>query len=538
MSEIMMNNVSSKRGRKERRAVGAIIGGVILAAIMVTTVLVYFLTILNNEKAKTAYELDAAQTNQDQAAEKMLVVRATELSSTNIAIRIDNEGSQSLVLSKLLLYCISAGCPSPPSPEPSIESPALTLNGGESNSRLIGPVQNGLTYRIDVISERGNIVSAKECKVNFGAGICENDPGDGGEEEVPPCLTCAVNEGIVQGTGSLQLDFRAFGSIYPQLGARDGIDQRGWSVKTASSYGNVTGYPAFEIPYQAHVFFVERVRNLDPSGEDISLTRKTALITNQGTIPPGQQSIIYLCSINPAGSDGVDAYNEATTSKLIPNTPIFADKFVGWEEIVFCTENPGSDYIRGNDSCGSSAASTGYCPAHTNEQLNGIIMVARGAFTSTLSQYGQTIPYQSAQPGFTAFTNFYWCLYDTPLGVACPAPMTASAAGPLIYTESSTSMSGGVTIYAHYRGTSDSLPTPPATITWIEPNGNTTILANNQILDALNNIPITLPQTYSDGSPLDCDGNASEDFIIKVNDSYSADGTRNVYYMTFRMTCP
>ena len=48
-----MNRVTSRSGRKDRRAVGAIIGGVILAAIMVTTVLVYFLTILNNEKAKT-----------------------------------------------------------------------------------------------------------------------------------------------------------------------------------------------------------------------------------------------------------------------------------------------------------------------------------------------------------------------------------------------------------------------------------------------------------------------------------------------------
>jgi hypothetical protein len=531
MSEIIMNRLTNSSGRKERRAVGAIIGGVILAAIMVTTVLVYFLTILNNEKAKTGYELDAAQANQEQAAEKMIVVRATELSGTNISIRIDNEGSQSLILSKLLVYCISAGCPSP---EPSVESPGLTLNGGESDSRLV-PVQNGLTYRIDVISERGNIVSAKECKVNFGTGICENDPGDEGEE--PPCVTCAVNEGIVQGTGSLQLDFRAFGSIYPQLGARDDIDQRGWTVKTASSYGSVTGYPAFEIPYQAHVFFVERVRNLDPSGEDISLTRKTALITNQGTVPSGQQSVVYLCSLNPVASDGVDAYNEGASSKLIPNTPIEADKFEGWEEIVFCTENPGTDYARGNDSCGSSAASSGYCPSHTNEQLNGIIMVARGAFTSTLSQYGQTIPYQSAQPGSTPFTTFYWCLYDNPTGVACPAPMTDSTAGQLIYSTDSGSMTGGLTIYAHYRGTNDLLPNPGATITWIEPNGNTIVLANNQTPNGQNNIPILLPQTYSDGGELDCDGKASEDFIIKVNDSYGADGTRNVYYMTFRMTC-
>ena len=535
----MEKTLVRKRNSGERRGVGAIIGGVILAAIMVTTVLVYFLTILNNDKAKTGYELEASQLNQEKAAEKMIIARNTDLTADNkIAIRVDNEGSLPLIMSRLLLYCISATCPTP---APTEELPALTLNGGKSDSREVGPVVNGLTYRIDIISERGNIVSAKECKVNIvgaGPGICENDAGDPGDPE-PPCLTCAVNEGIVQGTGSLQLDFRAFGSIYPQLGARDGIDQRGWSVKTASSYGSVTGYPAFEIPYQAHVFFVERVRNLDPSGEDISLTRKTALITNQGTVPSGQQSVVYLCSLNPAGTDGVDAYNEVTASKLIPNTPITADKFTGWEEIAFCTENPGSDYNRGNDSCGSSAASSGYCPAHTNEQLNGIIMVARGAFTATLSQYGQTIPYQSAQPGSTPFTTFYWCLYDNPTNVACPDPMAPSATAALIYTASSTDMSDGtpVAVYVHYRDNS-ALPTPPATITWIEPDGNTIVLASNQPLNGQNNIPVILPEEYSNGDQFDCGGNASEDFMIKVNDSYSADGTRNVYYMTFRMTCP
>jgi hypothetical protein len=94
----------------------------------------------------------------------------------------------------------------------------------------------------------------------------------------------------------------------------------------------------------------------------------------------------------------------------------------------------------------------------------------------------------------------------------------------------------GLTIHAH--SGSSTLPNPPATITWIYPDGKSVILAEDVNLNAFSNIPITLPKTNSDGSDIDCEpGQSSESYIIKVNDSYSSSGTRNVYYMTFQMNC-
>ncbi len=635
----MKNNPTNTISGRQRRGVGAIIGGVILAAILVTTVLVYFITILNNEKTRTSYEILASQVEEQKSAEKLTAARDTDLinSGGNLYIntRMSNNGSLPLIVSRAVMYCVSAsGCPTPN--DPTDDSTSVTLNPGEPSSRNVGPVSNTLTYRVDFITERGNIVATRECTVDSTLEICSNDNTSGvpdfsvtaeppsqaiqvgatgtisvlvgsvngfsspvtlsfsvspstgmtlptlspgtvtppdtstmtiatDEDDTPgtyiitvtgtsgstthsdvvsvtllepPDITGAVNEGIVQGTGSLQLDFRAFGAIIPQLGDRDGVPQKGWEVVTASKYGAATGYPAFEIPYHSHVFFVERMRNLDPSGEDITLTRKTALITNQGTIPAGQQSVVYICKENPSASDGVEAYNEQSAFKIIPNTPIDADPTVGWVDVYFCSENPGTDYIVGNGSCGPSAASGGYCPEHTNSQLNGIIMVARGSFTPSLSQYGQTIPYQSSQPGLTDHTTFFWCLYESDSNSPCPAPASTSADPLLAYTADRASMQAGVDIFAHYRDTSSSLPNPGATITWIYPDGTGAVLADNQGL-VNQNIPISLPTTNSDGiTPIDCAPGQTEAFyVLKINDNFSTEGTRNVYYMTFRMSC-
>ena len=488
--------------------VAGVIGGVIFMAILLSTVLVFFVIIMQNDKAKATYEAESQQATQDKSAEKLIVVKDDTLTgcpaNCQMTVHTTNQASDPIVISKVLLYCTdNSGCPAIPGGDPNDpvnQGAPATLNTNSMDTRTVGALGDNLHYRVDVITERGNIVSTLECIVDVAAQLCIDTVGSSGPDfyltaspsaffmtpgssaestitvisvngfgeqvtlsvspttidgltadippgpvtpppsgSVPSTLTIdtsttttlrtyvlsvtgtdgtlirstqvsisvvdvdvqgAVNEGIVQGTGSLQLDFRAFGAIFPQLGDRDGVGQKGWNVVTASRYGAATGYPAFEIPYQAHVFFVERMRNLDPGGEDITLTRKTALITNQGSVPSGQQSIVYICKENPTASDGVEPYNEQTAFKFIDNTPLTAAPTVGWVEVYFCQENPGADYNRGNDSCGGNpSASNGYCPEHTNEQLNGIIMVARGTFTPSLSQYGQTIPYQSSQPG-------------------------------------------------------------------------------------------------------------------------------------------
>lgn len=520
---------------QKRRAVGAIIGGVILAAIMVTTVLVYFMTILSNEKAKTSYELEAAQTNQEQAAEKALMVRATQLSGNNIAIRIDNEGSLPLIMSRLLLYCISATCPSP---EPDIESPAVTLNGGQSHSRQVGPVIDGRTYRIDVITERGNIVSAKECKVNIGTGVCENDPG--GEEEDPECVLCAVNEGIIQGTGSLQLDFKAFGAIYPQLASRAGVDQRGWDTKVSSGYGSATGYPGFELQTvsqgNTQAILVEKARNLDPSGEDLTLNRNTGLLTSndqvQGTPPPSN----YICKEDKLAKT-VLPYNEGANSKTLISTAIDADLTEGWEELFFCSTSPGTN-------------SPTWSPTNKFSNLNGIFMIARGTFEDIWAPYAQTVPYQAISLG-RGNSNpegglLSACLRSSDIATSCLAPTIMDNAASLRYTATQAQMQSGVTVYLHLNTGASLLPN--YNVSWLYPYGNFTRLvadAPNFSNPGTRNIEVNLPTTEYDGTtPISCSGGAgtSEYYTLIFTDEFdtsggASNGKRYTYYMTFRMDC-
>src|SRR6185295_7397877 len=91
-----------KRTRSQR-GVGSIIGGVILAAILFTSVLVFFITMLKSEQAKTSYEILAAQANQDKASERFSVVREHDLVLSGgiyIVVHINNDGSLPLVASK------------------------------------------------------------------------------------------------------------------------------------------------------------------------------------------------------------------------------------------------------------------------------------------------------------------------------------------------------------------------------------------------------------------------------------------------------
>ncbi|MGI0026014.1 MAG: hypothetical protein ACREA4_12840, partial [Nitrososphaera sp.] len=165
----MKNNPITTRSGRQRRGVGAIIGGVILVAILLTTVLVYFITILNNEKARTSYEFLALQAEQDKSAEKLTASRDTDLVDSGgtlyIHTRTSNNGSLPLIVSRAVMYCISAsGCPTPN--DPVDDGTSVTLNPGEPSSRNVGPISNGLTYRVDLITERGNIVTTRECTVD------------------------------------------------------------------------------------------------------------------------------------------------------------------------------------------------------------------------------------------------------------------------------------------------------------------------------------------------------------------------------------
>jgi hypothetical protein len=235
-------------------------------AIILTSVLVFFVTINKNDKARLGYEILAQEESRDKKTEEYSVARFIE--NGNLMLNVTNTGPIPMVISHWVLYCVSCPVGAPVSTSAPLSS---TLNPGEVGANIaVGAVSSAETYVVQVISERGNIVSTEECAVQSAA----------------PDLQCAgiddadaALEGILQGTGPLQLDLKAFGAIFPKLGARAGVDQTGWDARVASSYGSVTGYPGVHVPYNLDTIYTQRIRNVDGSGEALTLSRDT-LVTN------------------------------------------------------------------------------------------------------------------------------------------------------------------------------------------------------------------------------------------------------------------
>jgi hypothetical protein len=651
-----LNNLpANKRNRRQRRGVGAIIGGVILAAILLTTVLVYFITILNNEKTRTSYEFLALDAYQNKAAEDLTAFRDTGLTESGgsfyIHTRMSNNGSMPVIMSKAVMYCVSAsGCPIPN--DPIVESNPVTLNAGEPHEMDVGPVSNTLTYRVDIITDRGNIINTVECTVDTAAKICANDNTSGvptftisasplaqavtagdtarinitagsvngfsspvniefvvspstgmatpalsplsvipvgtsqmtintSEDDIPGTyvititgrsnstertvsasvtilepfdedeLTGRITEGIIQGTGSAQLDFRAFGSIYPTLGSRAGVNQQGWLVYSASPYGNVTGYPAFEVMLSPitgggkpdfPIVYVEKMRNLDLFNETLTLSRSTSLLTNIGKEPSGQPDIVFICDVNkqfslngaPTGGSFV-GYDEDSANVVLPWIPLDAGPKVGWEEVYFCSKDPGS-------------GTPNYAPRDTFNTFHPLFVVLRGTFDPSHSDYGQTIPYQSSLQGGKFMNEFEACLRSDDIVADCPGPNTScdssgttcdadAVTQQLIYSASLSQMTGaGVNIWVHL-----DLVTSPVTVSWIYPDGRNEILTmtNNQLakdvtLNVNKNVPfeIELPKDVTCNTTIH-----EQSYIIKISDEYDSEGRRNVYYITWKVTC-
>lgn len=264
-------NRTNKIGNKKRRGIAVVIGGVILVGILLSTVFAFYVTILQNDRAKTAYEIQSQQDNSDKDLEEFAVIRFIE--SGVLKFNVTNTGPIPMVESHWAMYCVSASCPDPAIPVSSATAPlSLTLNPGEVDiGRQIGAVTTGDTYVIQVISERGNIVSTTDCEV-LGSGADQQCIGGSGNVD-------DTLEGILQGTGPLQLDLKAFGAIFPDLATRAGVDQRGWDVRVASNYGSVTGYPGVHVPYNLDTIYTQRMRNVDASGEALTLQRDS-LVSN------------------------------------------------------------------------------------------------------------------------------------------------------------------------------------------------------------------------------------------------------------------
>ena len=521
-------NFNFKTSKKSRRGVGGIIAGVILMAIIFTSVLVFFVTINNNEKARLGYEIAAQEEERKKATEDFSVYDSAIIGST-VTIRIENTGPISMTASRMLTYCVSGpGCTNPADVPTATTDITTTLNPGDSTTRNLS-VSSGNVYRVDIISERGNIET-------FGCDFDVDECKLPGEESIDDEIEGAVNEGIVQGTGSLQLDFNSFGLLLPDLSSRTddllqglgepAVDQRGFSVIVSSSYGSATGYPAFDIPGGLEAVLVEKVRNLDPGGEDIRLTRYTGLQVLSG-IQGAQPDTVFICI-----RDGTSftAYDEQTDYVVIPHTELDAPRTEGWQELYFCTIDPAS--TQSVDPWVVEADTSKFSP------LNGILMIARGTFEDSGKGYGQTVPYQAISVGVPGAIEFHSCLLEADTGTSCAAPTSGQSGaniGNSKYSDTVASVQSTSNVYVHLEISGTPAPQGPFEVAWHFPDGTREVVASGN-LNANDNIQFAIPDEMPDGSVIE-----PGYYTVSVSDSYgSYDNslkafTKNVYYMTFRV---
>jgi hypothetical protein len=342
----------------------------------------------------------------------------------------------------------------------------------------------------------------------------------------------AITEGIIQGTGSLQLDFKAFGVIYPQLGARDGVDQTGWDARVASKYSYAHGYPGYQLMTitasgganavsTTQLIVVESARNLDQSGEDLILTRHTGINPSLGAIQGSDSDLSYICKEDTAAKT-VTAYNENTAFKLLTAVPITADLSTGWTEMYFCTTLPGTN-------------PNYYTPEDLRfANLTPLFLVARGDFADG-SPYSQTIPYQAFTIGKGPGTSIVnTCLLSADTNTVCPAHSTNQGADTNFrYDATEAQLQSGVTVWLH-------LNTGPTftngiDVRWLHPDGTYETLLTNQPTSVINgnrNIPVNLPTGIICASP-----GTDEFHTLVFNDGRDSAGNRYIYYMTFRVDC-
>ena len=611
----MTNHIADRRN-KSRRGVGVIIGGVIVFGIILSTVLLFFLSIINNEKAKTGFEILAAQANQDKAAEDLTAFRDQALitdppgypAGVYINAFVSNEGSLPAIVSHSALYCVSpSGCPSPNDPD--LDPSAFTLNAKDSASRPVGPVSNGLSYSADFITERGNIVSAGTCDVDLAAQICTNDPGTGGIPDfslsaipstvvmeagnpgssviratslngfssavtldasnagvgigssfganpiTPPagssatstlsittaptttpgtytmiitgtsgsithttgisitvleegtCVECAVTEGIIQGTGSVQLDFKSFGAIFPTLQDRDTISQKGWQV----SASKVPGYPGFTLKESLPTILVERMRNFDPSGQAMVLGRSTSLVSQLAGTTGNNPSANHICT---RSGDSAVAYNG---NQILPYTTPTSDPDAGMQTVYFCSITQG----------GTGA----WSPSINWGNTTPVFMILRSTFQNTILDYGQTVPYQSFVPS-RAFNDWYVCLTtsDLLISVANNCENPTAAAAKTIYKHRG---APGETVYIHFNNNNigSGAGTPPYSLEWVYSDGSSKTLS--YVNTGNGNLQIIVPDTMADNvTPIV----QNAPYILKVSDGSVHDQGPRTMFMTFQVT--
>jgi hypothetical protein len=299
-----MNRMRSKSINRSKSGVGAIIAGVFLIGIIGTTLLVYFLSIAQAQQERSRAELEAQNLRNEALMENYKVLTDIELVSNKIKYTIVNNGVLPVSVKSIIVSDVVNGN-KPVETRIFDDSNTLVINGGNVYQSLTNPIDTSILtncpidgddkcYRIDVISERGNVQSATYPPemVAFAK--------KAGEAEKSKDSQSAAEAALAQQTGSILLNFNSFGAIIciindncnESSNSRGGVDQRGWDVRIDDG----VGYPAFRLIHDKVTYFTVTVKNKDTSGNDIRLLHTSTMVITRDNGTSFSQNAFYLCN--------------------------------------------------------------------------------------------------------------------------------------------------------------------------------------------------------------------------------------------------
>jgi hypothetical protein len=147
----------SRRSRRHaRRGVGTIIAGALIAGILFTSVYVYFSTIMQSQETRGKADAEIQQLENEKRMENIVALTAENINTHKIDIIVNNTGTIPMQITALFVYDSAFVPVTPPTGTQNV-----TINGGRFhvfNTHL--DADPNTQYKVDVISERGNVVSA------------------------------------------------------------------------------------------------------------------------------------------------------------------------------------------------------------------------------------------------------------------------------------------------------------------------------------------------------------------------------------------
>ncbi|MFQ5970331.1 MAG: hypothetical protein ACE5J2_07555 [Nitrososphaerales archaeon] len=486
---------------REKKGVAGIIAGVFLAAILFSSVIIFFLSITEGQSTRSRAEVEAQSYKNKKLLETFKVRSRDNLTPTgHIEVQLNNTGAIPTTASYLVVYNATTSVPILQG-EPLIGGNPFVVNGGLNAVVSTADVDDSITfvsnpstdpsqfpsnpsvpYKIDIISERGNIETTTYpppplIDINLEVTVGEN-------------LAEAV---FAQQTGSIVLNYTGFGAIYPNFGTSgDGVDQRGWSA----TINDVPGYPAFRlIDDEKPTYLTSRVKNKDFGEENMYLTHHTAYVLTNDFGGSFSQDAIYLCETN---------YTTGEVFQYDDNNPItLINEFkqpspVPWKNLTFCDINIAAAKDPQDFDPDFKAVSS---------NVNFLFMIVRATFADG-KPYAQTIPYQAVLIPKDRFT----VTLSNHIGAAgSPVTVTAGAAPP----------------------------TSPWDVHWIYQDNTYTSLGSTSGTSLPVNVPTKMPdpdpdndlcEVYLDPNDLDCPDIVPGFYIIQISDA-----DERVYFRTFEV---